>query len=167
MTVPAWMLARPVPRVLWPGKSDGTQISIEGALGEEGLTLSSTFVGEAYMGAGLFGVIIAALGFGCLAQWWTRKAYTVDSDFGILIYASGFFGVVISMRSMYMLPVAMLPTLVVCIVGVWFLRREAPSAKRQAPSAKRQAPSGRRQAPSARRQAPDAGREAQGAEREA
>ncbi len=123
MTVPAWLLARPVPRVLWPGKPDGTQISIEGALGEEGLTLSSTFVGEAYMSAGLFGVIIAALGFGCLAQWWTRKAYTVDSDFGILIYASGFFSVVISMRSMYMLPVAMLPTLVVCVVGVWFLRR--------------------------------------------
>ena len=31
MTVPVWLLARPVPRVLWPGKPDGTQVSIEGA----------------------------------------------------------------------------------------------------------------------------------------
>ncbi len=120
--VPLWILARPVPRVLWPGKPDGTQVSVESALGEEGLTIACTFIGECYMAAGLFGVVLAGLAIGLLARWWTCKAYSLASDFGILIYTSGFFSVVISMRSIYMLFVAILPTLAICLVGLWLVR---------------------------------------------
>src|ERR1043166_7737406 len=122
MDVPVWMLARPIPRVLWPGKPDGVNVSAESALGEEGLTISCTFVGESDMSAGLFGVLLVGLIVGFIAQWWTYKAYSLSSDFSILIYGSGFFSVVISMRSMYMLPVAILPTLAIGLFGWWFLR---------------------------------------------
>ena len=74
------------------------------------------------MAAGLFGVILAGLIVGFAAQWWTFKAYSLTSDFSVLIYGSGFFSVVISMRSIYMLPVAILPTLAIGLFGWWFLR---------------------------------------------
>jgi hypothetical protein len=118
---PLWLLARPIPRALWPGKPDGTKVSIENILGLEGLTIAATFVGESYAAGGLIAVIIASVLVGMLAQWWTRKAFSPESGFGILIYGSGFFAVVITMRSMYWLPVAILPTLAAIVLGQ-FLR---------------------------------------------
>ena len=123
---PLWLIARPIPRVLWPGKPDGSAVSVENVFGVEGLTIAATFVGESYMAAGLFGVIIAALLIGMLAQWWTRKAFSSESGFGILIYGSGFFAVVITMRSIYWLPVAILPTLAAAVLGHNLRRQVAP-----------------------------------------
>jgi hypothetical protein len=54
---------------------------------------------------------------GWLATYWTRKAFSIQADFGILLYGSGFFAVVITMRSLYMLPVASLPVLAVVVLG--------------------------------------------------
>jgi hypothetical protein len=120
---PLWMIARPIPRALWPGKPDGSSVSLENIFGVEGLTISSTFVGESYMAAGLFGVILTSLLVGMGAQWWTRRAFSTKSTFGILIYGSGFFAVVISMRSMYWLPVTILPTIAAAIIGYALARR--------------------------------------------
>ena len=125
---PLWLIARPIPRVFWPGKPDGSAVSIENVFGVEGVTIAATFVGESYIAAGLFGVIIVALLIGMLAQWWTRKAFSAESGFGILIYGSGFFAVVISMRSIYWLPVAILPTLAAIVLG-YFLRGPSGSAR--------------------------------------
>jgi oligosaccharide repeat unit polymerase len=124
---PIWMVARIIPRALWPGKPDGSSVSVENVFGVEGVTIAATFVGESYMAAGLFGVILAALLVGLLARWWTRKAFSAESGFGILIYGSGFFAVVITMRSMYWLPVAVLPTLAAAILGHSLLRPQAVS----------------------------------------
>lgn len=126
--LPLWLLARPIPRVVWPGKPDGTNVSAENVLGLEDLTVACTFVGESYMAAGLAGSVIAAFLLGFLAQWWTKKAFCITSDFGILIYGSGFFAVVITMRSLYWLPVALLPTAAAIVMG-WFLSRQ-PVARR-------------------------------------
>jgi oligosaccharide repeat unit polymerase len=116
--VPEWFFVRVVPRALWPGKPDGTAISPDSYL-DVGptTTISATFVGEAYMGFGLAGSIVVGLLLGWLAAFWTRKAFSVRSDFGILLYGSGFFAVVITMRSLYMLPVASLPVLAVAVLG--------------------------------------------------
>jgi hypothetical protein len=69
------------------------------------------------MGFGLAGSVVVGLLLGWLAAFWTRKAFSVRSDFGILLYGSGFFAVVITMRSLYMLPVASLPVVAVAILG--------------------------------------------------
>jgi len=126
---PLWLIARPIPRALWPGKPDGSAVSPENALGIEGLTIAATFVGESYMAAGLFGVTVAALLLGMLAQWWTRKAFSSESGFGILIYGSGFFAVVIGMRSIYWLPAAILPTIAAVILGRSLGRRTVISGR--------------------------------------
>src|ERR1700736_3611026 len=123
---PLWLIARPIPRALWPGKPDGSAVSIENVFGVEGVTMACTFVGESYMAAGLFGVTLAALLVGMMAQWWTRKAFSAAPGFGILIYGSGFFAIVITMRSMYLLPVAILPTMAAAVL-VHNLRR-SPAA---------------------------------------
>jgi len=124
---PLWLVARPVPRALWPGKPDGSAVSVENVFGVESMTIAATFVGESYMAAGLFGVTLAALLVGMMAQWWTRKAFSAKSGFGILIYGSGFFAIVITMRSMYLLPVAILPTMAAAVLGHNLRRSPAAS----------------------------------------
>ncbi len=116
--VPEWFVVRVVPRALWPDKPDGTSISPNSYLeSSPDTTISATFIGEAYMGRGLFGAVLAGLLLGWLATYWTRKPFSIRSDFGILLYGSGFFAVVITMRSLYMLPVASLPVLAVVVLG--------------------------------------------------
>jgi oligosaccharide repeat unit polymerase len=122
--LPLWLLARPIPRALWPGKPDGADVSAENILGREDLTVASTFIGESYMAAGIVGSVIAAFLLGFLAQWWTKNAFCTSSDFGILIYGSGFFAVVITMRSLYWLPVALLPTVAAVVMG-WCLSQHS------------------------------------------
>jgi hypothetical protein len=112
MAVPLWIIARPVPRALWPNKPDGSDVSAETYLDPtEDVTLASTFVGESFMAAGFLGVAIAGICMGMLGRWWSARTYSIHSDFGVLIYTSGFFALLIGIRSLYQLPVAALPTL--------------------------------------------------------
>ena len=84
----------------------------------KGLTISSTFVGEGYMSGGLFGVGAYALVLGALAGLWNRMASPRNSELGILIYASGFFAVVITMRSVMTLTTALLTPAAGVVVGM-------------------------------------------------
>jgi len=118
-----WFVARPIPRVLWPGKPLGANVAAENVVQSEGASLSCTFVGESYMVAGLAGVIVTAFGIGMLARWWTKKVFSTHSDLGIVIYGSGFFAVAITMRSVYALPVAILPTIFLATTSYWMTRR--------------------------------------------
>ncbi len=116
--VPEWFIVRLVPRVLWPKKPDGAKISPGTYLdAPPGTTLSATYIGESYMAAGVLGAVFTGLVLGWLATYWTRKAFSLRSDFGILLYGSGFFAVVITMRSLYMLPVASLPVIAIVVLG--------------------------------------------------
>lgn len=128
--VPKWVLVRVIPRALWEGKPDGLSVSAEAYVGvSPGTTLASTFIGEGYMCYGTIGSVLIAFGLGCLAMWWTRKSFSVSSDFAILLYGSGFFAVVTAMRSIYMLPVAVLPSIAVGVLG-YFVRRRVKWVER-------------------------------------
>lgn len=121
--IPYLALVRPIPRALWPGKPEGMSMSIEDAVGVEGLTLASTFVGEAYMSGGLIGVVLTGLVFGSMMGWWNKLGRADNSPFGHLLFASGFFAAVISMRSMLTFTTAVLPTLAAVVFGVWAINR--------------------------------------------
>ena len=120
---PIWLAVRPVPRFLWPDKPLGDNVGAESVIESEGATFSSTFIGESYMVAGLPAVIVTAFGIGMLTRWWTKKVFSTHSDLGIVIYGSGFFAVALTMRSIYMLPVAILPTIFLATTGYWLTRR--------------------------------------------
>lgn len=122
--IPYLAVIRPIPRALWPGKPEGMSLSIEDALGAEGLTLASSFVGEAYVSFGNTGVFVIGLFFGAVFAWWSLLASPRNSDFGVLVYASGFFAAVISMRSLFVFTTAVLPTVGAIVIGQFILKQK-------------------------------------------
>lgn len=124
LEIPYLSVIRPIPRAVWPGKPEGMSMGIEEALDAEGLTLASSFIGEAYISGGQFGVILSAMVFGIIFGWWNRFNSPDNSPFGHLVFASGFFAAVISMRSMLVFTTAILPTIAAIVLGAWLLRRE-------------------------------------------
>jgi oligosaccharide repeat unit polymerase len=122
MEIPYLALIRPIPRAMWPGKPEGMSLSIEEALGaNEGYTLAATFIGEAYMSGGLFGVVICGAIFGVIMAWWNRLGSETNSSFGYLIYASGFFAAVMSMRSLLIFTTTILPTVALIMMFNWLV----------------------------------------------
>ena len=126
--IPYHALIRPIPRAVWTGKPEGLTSSIEDALGVEGLTISASFVGEAHMSGGMLAVIAIALFFGAITGWWNFLASSHNSELGILIYASGFFAAIISMRSLFVFTTALLPTVAALLIGSLAVRHLAAQA---------------------------------------
>jgi oligosaccharide repeat unit polymerase len=109
-----YAILHPVPRILWPSKPEKLSVETADVLGVKRTTVSSTFVGEAYMMAGYPGILFVALLFGWLAGWWDRFGHDLRSNIGVAMYASGFFAAMLSMRSMIWATTAILPT-----VAIW------------------------------------------------
>jgi oligosaccharide repeat unit polymerase len=130
--IPYHALVHPIPRAFWPGKPEGLSVTVESIVGTDQATIASTFIGEAYMMAGMFGVLLVAILFGAAAEMWNRVGRDANSAFSQLLYASGFFCAIISMRSMLWTTVTMLPTLALWLYGrIWLggtspVRRSPP-----------------------------------------
>jgi oligosaccharide repeat unit polymerase len=122
--IPFNALIRPIPRAIWPDKPEGLSVGMEDALGVEGLTLASTFVGEAYMGGGLLGVLVVGLFFGACAGKWNRLGRDLGSNFRLILYVSGFFAAAISMRSLLSAVPTVLPSLALWLYGRFWLRQK-------------------------------------------
>jgi oligosaccharide repeat unit polymerase len=123
LEIPFNALIRPIPRALWPGKPEGLSVSIESALGATGLTLSCTFVGEAYMAGGFIGVGLISLFFGAAAEMWNRVGRRAGNQFAQLLYVSGFLCGALAMRSLLSMVPFMLPTLALWLFGKMWLPR--------------------------------------------
>jgi len=149
--IPYQALIRPIPRAIWAGKPEGLSTSIEDALGARGETIAASFVGEAYMSGGMAVVLITGLIFGALTGWWNFLASSRNSELGILIYASGFFATVISMRSLFVFTTALLPTVAALIIGTYAVRILSAQAQRLLARASRRNASQRRPSPPPRR----------------
>jgi hypothetical protein len=61
--------------------------------------------------------------FGAVAGWWNRLGRGDNSPFGHLVFASGFFAAVISMRSMFVFTTAILPTIAALLLGNWVVSK--------------------------------------------
>jgi oligosaccharide repeat unit polymerase len=128
--VPYLALIRPIPRAIWPGKPEGLTESIEEVMqAGEGVTIAASFAGEAYMAGGWIAVFAAGVFFGALTGWWSYLASPRNSELGILIYASGFFAAIISMRSLFVFTTALLPTVAALIITTFALRQIANKAR--------------------------------------
>jgi oligosaccharide repeat unit polymerase len=130
--IPYNALIRPIPRVLWPSKPERLSVTIETALGSSGdVTLTSTFVGEAYMAGGLLAVLLMGACFGAAAELWNRLGSN-SSQFMQLLYVSGFLPAALGMRSMLSMVPFMLPTLALWVFGKFWLPRPSPQHSRGA-----------------------------------
>jgi hypothetical protein len=121
MEIPYLALIHPIPRVFWPTKPEGMSISVEDIFGANGWTVATSVVGEEYIMHGFLAVFLMSVFFGACCAWWNLLASPKNSEFGILIYASGFFSAVITMRSMNWFSTALLPTLAGLVIGYVFL----------------------------------------------
>jgi len=128
--IPYQALIRPIPRAIWKGKPVGLSMSIEDALNVEGLTLSASFAGEAYMSGGTSTVFIIALVLGCFMGWWSSLSSPRNSEIGHLVYASGFFAAVISMRSLFVFTTALLPAAGAIVLSTLLVRFLVSQARR-------------------------------------
>jgi oligosaccharide repeat unit polymerase len=127
-------IIRPIPRALWKGKPEGLSNSIEKSLGYEGgnVTISASCAGEAYMAGGIIGALICGLFFGAINGWWSHLASPRNSELGILIYSSGFFAAVISMRSVFTYTTALLPTVAAIVGGTYLVKHLMEKSRRSA-----------------------------------
>ncbi len=140
LEIPFNAIVRPIPRAIWPGKPEGLSTSIEETLGVEGLTIAASFVGEAFMAGGFLAVLGTGLLFGAMTGWWSFLVSPRKSELGILIYASGFFAAVISMRSLFVFTTALLPTIAALVIGSYLVqqlrgRRHNPGPQPRSPGA--------------------------------
>jgi hypothetical protein len=122
----SWAILHPVPRALWPGKPQDLSVSAEKALGWNGLTVTSTFVGEAYMMGGFPAILVVGLSLGWLAGWWNRFCADLRSNVGVILYASGFFTAALSMRSIVFTTTAMLYTAAIWLYARWHRSKLQP-----------------------------------------
>jgi oligosaccharide repeat unit polymerase len=131
LEIPMNALIRPIPRVLWPDKPAGLSVPIETALGAgEGLTVSCTYVGEAYMAGGLLAVLTISLLFGAAAEMWNRVGLSSNQQFNQILYVSGFLCAAITMRSMLAMAPLMLPTIALWIFGkLWLSDTSIPASR--------------------------------------
>lgn len=123
MNLPFVAFTKPVPRAIWPGKPTDLKVGLEEAVGLSGLTISATFVGEAYVAGGLIGVVIGGLMVGIFCGWWNGLGRNLDSPLSLVVYASGFFAIMITMRSFMFSTTALLPAIALIVLS-WLLYRQ-------------------------------------------
>lgn len=128
--IPYQALVRPIPRALWPGKPEGLSRTIEDVMNVEGLTISASFAGEAYMSGGIGTVFLIGLALAAFMGWWSALGSPRNSEFGHLIYASGFVAAVISMRSLFVFTTALVPTVFAIVGGSLVVRVLLAQARR-------------------------------------
>ncbi len=95
-----WILVRPIPRVFWPGKPMDPGFDLPSALGVEGVSFSSSVLGELYISGGLIAIALGGWFYGRLAGMATRLL-TQKATFGTyIIYSVMVMALFAGMRSM-------------------------------------------------------------------
>ncbi len=109
-------LVRPIPRALWPGKPEGVSVSPATVIEETQATIASTFVGESYLSRGIVAVSITGLVLGWLMAIWNRVGARLTCNGSILVYTSGVFAFVLTMRSITEFFAILMPTLAAIVL---------------------------------------------------
>lgn len=95
-----WILVRPVPRALWPGKPTSPGFELHEAVGIPRTTLSCSAVGELYMSWGWLAVGFGGWLYGRLAGIVNQFLTTGTSPVRFLMYAAGAMALFAGIRSM-------------------------------------------------------------------
>lgn len=117
-----YIVVRPVPRILWPGKPTGSGFSLPEFLGYKGVSYSLSVIGEWYLAFGWWGVAGSGLLFGMLARWWTQLFDESQTPTGIAVYGMGLMALFLGIRSMIEVILTTYPLLCLIVVDRLFLR---------------------------------------------
>lgn len=120
---PQWLIhafVRPVPRVLWPGKPTSPGFQIQEAVGAQGVSLTSSIVGEAYAAFGWLGILCTGLTLGWLAGSLNRLLVAPLGLAHSLVYALGVMALFAGERSLIELVLMSYP-----LLALWALHKFA------------------------------------------
>ncbi len=97
---PLWVAVRPVPRLFWPEKPVDPGFDLSRFLGAEGVSLSSSVIGELFMAGGFIGVLLGGWLYGGIARTLSHFLAMTGTQSGLLIYSIGLLALFVGMRSM-------------------------------------------------------------------
>lgn len=122
-----FILIRPIPRVLWPGKPIDAGFDLPGKLEMQGLSLSFSAIGEFYLSAGMIAVLLGGFFYGKLARM-ISVLLVHQQGSSALVYSIGAMTLIAGMRSMQDLILMSYSILGWAVVSFIFFRI-SPSAK--------------------------------------
>ena len=124
-----YVIVRPIPRVLWPGKPVDPGFDLPTALGVEGLSLSYSVIGELYMSLGLFGVALGGWLYGRIASTASGLLARCRTQGALVIYSIVVMALFSGMRSI--LELILVSYVVLAWVGLTHLFIKLRNAKAQ------------------------------------
>jgi hypothetical protein len=124
--MPFVALTKPIPRALWPDKPVDFDVGLEQAAGIEQMTIAVTWVGEAFLGGGVLWTLIIGLMIGAFCGWWNHLANYLSSPFALIVFASGFYAVLLLMRSLVFFTTALLPSIALIVMGIFIHKQRGP-----------------------------------------
>lgn len=113
-----------IPRAVWPGKPLDFNDSLGDVFQTQGAyTVALTFVGEAYLIAGVPSVVIVSFLLGSLASTWTKVGLAARTNLELIYYSTGFFVAMLGMRSVQFISIAVVPTVAFYFAARWLGRK--------------------------------------------
>jgi hypothetical protein len=92
-------LMLPVPRFLWPGKPTGPGFDLPALLGKQGVSLSSSIIGELWVSFGLIAVVAGGWLLGRIGGMWNKILLLPTGTGRALMYGLGLMALFAGMRS--------------------------------------------------------------------
>jgi hypothetical protein len=117
-----WTVARPIPRVLWPGKPISPGFDLSSYLGITA-SLSCSSIAEWYVAFGWVGVLIAGVLYGRLCRFWAQLLEHTLPYASAGIYGLGILALFISVRSMIELILMSYPLMAWLLIGNHLAKR--------------------------------------------
>jgi hypothetical protein len=95
-----YLVVRPVPRIFWPGKPVNPGFSLPEYLDVEGVSLSTSVIGEWYVALGWPGILLGGLLLGVLARTWSQVLEDAVTVKAVGVYSFGVMILFLGLRSM-------------------------------------------------------------------
>lgn len=121
--LPYVALTKPIPRAFWPGKPKDLEVGLEEAIGAEGYTIACTWIGEAWVAGGIPWIVGTGLLIGLFCRFWNQLANYMQSPFPLIVFASGFYAILLLMRSLMFFTTALLPSIALIVIGFFLYKQ--------------------------------------------
>jgi hypothetical protein len=128
-----YLIVRPIPRIFWAGKPVDAGFSLPDYLGLEGVSLSTSVIGEWYLGFGWAGVFVGGLLFGVLGRTWSQVLEDGVTVKSLGLYGFGVMVLFLGIRSMIELILLCYP-LILWILADRLLRQRPGPGRGRTPS---------------------------------